>query len=76
MEEKRQDLTAEKQKRRLEQLLQELSREHMDLYYQSTSEIAFQLKTYIRDGAKLDQEDRALLEPLSQSDIQIRLSLK
>jgi len=75
MEEKRQDLDSEKQKVLLERLLKELSGLHFDLYYRSTSEIAFLLQGYIKDDAKLTQEERALLAPLDARDIQIRLSL-
>lgn len=75
MEEKRQDLDSEKQKKLLERLVSELSREHIDFYYRPTSDIAFAIQKHIKDGAKLTQEEHALLERLEPRDIQILLSL-
>ncbi|MEO1043494.1 MAG: hypothetical protein AAFX52_14530 [Pseudomonadota bacterium] len=75
MEEKREDLQAEKQTKLLQEVVKELSRLNVDLYYRSTSEIAFLIKDYIKKDARLTQDDRALLEPLSAHDIQLRLSL-
>ncbi|MEM6412708.1 MAG: hypothetical protein AAF683_14370 [Pseudomonadota bacterium] len=75
MEEKRKDLDAEKQKRLLERLVGELSRSNIDLYYQSTSEVAFLLRKYIDKDAKLSVEEQGLLKPLSEYDIQLRLGL-
>ncbi|MEM6914106.1 MAG: hypothetical protein AAF511_09025 [Pseudomonadota bacterium] len=75
MEEKREDLQAEKQVKLLLQLVEELSQRTADFYYKSTSEVAFLVKDYIKKGARLTQDDRALLEPLSAHDIQLRLSL-
>ncbi|MEM0929529.1 MAG: hypothetical protein AAGI89_09580 [Pseudomonadota bacterium] len=75
MEEKREDLQSEKQDKLLRQLTAELSQQSPDFYYRSTSEIAFLIRDYIRNGAKLTQDDRALLEPLSAHDIQLKLSL-
>lgn len=75
MEEKRDDLDSEKQRKLLERLVQDLSREHADFYYQSTMDIAFQLQKFIRSGAKLNQDERALLDRLTPQDIQLRLSL-
>lgn len=69
MEEKRQDLRSEKQKRLLQQLVEKLSRDNPGIYYQPTGAIAFTLKTHIEQDATLPLEDKALLEPLSQYDI-------
>ena len=74
MEEKRVDLIAEKQKKLLERLVNELSHEGPGYYYQSTNEIAMAIKAYVNDGAKLTQDDRALIDPLSWRDIQTILS--
>ncbi|MEM9667730.1 MAG: hypothetical protein AAF950_02300 [Pseudomonadota bacterium] len=76
MEEKRKDLDAEKQKKLLHRLVEELSKSHMDFYYRSTSEVAFLLKSYIDGEAKLSVEEKALLSSLSQKDIQLKLSLQ
>ena len=75
MEERREDLISEKRKKLLQSLLEELSREHPDFYYKPTTEIAFILKNYVDDKTKLSVEERQLLEPLSQHDIQVVLSL-
>ncbi|MEM1380407.1 MAG: hypothetical protein AAGH41_07275 [Pseudomonadota bacterium] len=75
MEEKRQDLAVEKQKKLLERLLSEVSSDHLDLYYRPTTEIAHILHQHIRGDAKLTVDERSLIEHLSQRDIQLRLSL-
>ena len=75
MEKKREDLISEKRKKLLQRLVEELSREDTDLYYKPTAEIAFIIKSYIDDKTKLSVEERKLLEPLSQHDIQVVLSL-
>jgi len=75
MHEKDEETTAEKQKKLLQRLVEELSRENADLYYQPTTEIAFILKNHIDDKTKLSAEERKLLEPLSRYDIQLLLSL-
>ena len=76
MEEKRKDLTSEKQKVLLRRLLEELSQSHPDFYYQSTNEVALAIKEYATSSdAKLTQNDKALIEPLTWRDIQVILSL-
>jgi len=75
MEEKREELTSEKQKILLQRLLKELSQEHVDFYYKPTMEIAHALKAYIEKGANLNKNERDLLAPLSVKDIQLRFSL-
>ena len=75
MEERREDLISEKRKKLLQRLVEELSRARADFYYKPTTEIAFILKNYIDDKTKLSVEERMLLEPLSQHDIQVVLSL-
>ncbi|MQY42748.1 hypothetical protein GG681_08840 [Epibacterium sp. SM1969] len=76
VEEKRKDLTSEQQRRLLQKLVERLSQEHPDFYYQSTSEIAAQLENYILQKDKLSFDDRTLLAPLSRYDIQLLLRLK
>lgn len=75
LQEKRVDLDAEKRKRLIERLVLELSRSNPDLYYQPTSQIALQIRGYADDPANLNADDRALLEPLTQRDIEVLLSL-
>jgi hypothetical protein len=75
LRDKRKDLDAEKQKRLLHRLVAELSHSDPDLYYRSTSEIAFRLKEYIDGEADLSEEEDALLMRLSRRDIEILLSL-
>lgn len=75
MEDKRVDLTVEKQKVLITQLVQRLSRAYPDLYYQSTSDVAHILRQHIDTDKALSQDDRELLKPLSPYDIQILLSL-
>ena len=75
LEEKRKDLDSEKQKKLLFRLVDELSRSSPDLYYRSTGEIAAYLEAYIRKGAKLSADDRALLTRLSRRDLEVLLSL-
>ena len=75
MEEKRKDLKNEKQKKVLQRLVDQLSRELPDLYYMPTSQVAFELLKEIQQGQKLDHSEKELLEGLSAHDIQILLSL-
>ncbi|SLN43635.1 hypothetical protein PSA7680_02202 [Pseudoruegeria aquimaris] len=75
LQDKRQDLDAEKQRRLLQRLVEELSRTHGELYYQPTSQIAMQLESYIDGEAKLFAEERALLKRLTRRDIEVLLSL-
>ncbi|MEM1050112.1 MAG: hypothetical protein AAGL24_28410 [Pseudomonadota bacterium] len=75
LKDKRVELDSEKRKKLIERLLVELSRSNSDLYYQPTSAIALQIKNYIDGDAQLVAEERALLEPLSQRDIEVLLSL-
>ena len=75
MEEKRQDLTSEKQKQLLQLLVSQMSHDDPDLYYRSTSQIAFQIEAYIRGDNDLSLDDLTLLAPLDARDIQLLLSL-
>lgn len=75
LQEKREDLDSEKRKKLLQRLVSDLSRSNSDLYYQSASEIARQIRSHIRDGAGLNADERALMEPLGQRDIEVLLSL-
>ncbi|MEM1162558.1 MAG: hypothetical protein AAGJ28_16620 [Pseudomonadota bacterium] len=75
LQDKRTDLDAERQKKLLQRLLSEVSSQNPDLYYQSTSQIARQIADHITSGAVLHGDDRALMERLSQRDIEVLLSL-
>lgn len=76
MEEKRSNLRSEKQRRLIEQLVNDLSRLDPNFYYQTTSEIAHILKDYIENDAGLVREDKELLSPLSVKDLQVLLSIR
>jgi len=75
LQEKRIDLDAEKRKTLIDRLLKEISGEHGDLYYQPTSTIALLISNHIKSGLTLNAEERALLAPLTQRDIEVLLSL-
>ena len=76
MEEKRKDLAGERQKRLLGKLVEDLSGEEPELYYQPTSSIAQLLHERIRTGGRLSKEERELLTELSERDIEVLLSLR
>lgn len=75
LQEKREDLDAEKQKKLLQRLVSDLSRENPDLYYQPASEIARQIRHRIADGTHLSSDERSLMARLGQRDIEVLLSL-
>ena len=75
LQEKRDDLAVEKQKRLLQRLLNDLTRSRPDLYYQATTEVARHIREYVSEGAAMTAEERALLEQLSVRDIEVLLSL-
>lgn len=75
LQDKRSELDSEKQKSLLTRLVEELSAADPDLYYQPTSAIALRIKAHIDGGGGLNADDRKLLEPLSQRDIEVLLSL-
>ncbi|MEL7091560.1 MAG: hypothetical protein AAFN94_07485 [Pseudomonadota bacterium] len=73
---KKEDLSGEKVKRLLERMLQELGRDHPDLYYQPTAHIARLLHERMQKGDTLNGEERALTAHLGQRDIQVLLSMQ
>lgn len=75
MEDKRSDLDAEKRRKLLQRMVEELSKSRPDFYYQPTSEIARSLKGLVDRGDGLTQDEVDLLKPLSERDIQVVLSL-
>ncbi|MEM1019866.1 MAG: hypothetical protein ACFBZ9_11010 [Sphingomonadales bacterium] len=76
MEEKRDDLKAQKQRKLLESIVLELGRDNAQFYYMPTIEVAMAVKDYVANGKTLNQDDRALLAGLDARQIQILLSLK
>ena len=75
LQEKKKDLDGEKQKKLLLKLLEKLSAENGDLYYQSSSVVAGQIREYAQEGSNLNADERALLAPLTQRDIEVLLAL-
>ena len=75
LEEKRVDLDAEKQKRLLQRMVNDLTRESADIYYQPTSEIARIIRAQGDAAEGLNADELALLRNLSQRDIEVLLSL-
>ncbi|MEM9059104.1 MAG: hypothetical protein AAGD13_01460 [Pseudomonadota bacterium] len=75
LQDKNADLDAEKRKKLLRRLVEELSRSNPDLYYQSTNEIARQIRQHIDESASVNKDERELMERLSQRDIEVLLSL-
>lgn len=75
LEEKITDLIVQKQRKLLQRLVEELSKDNSDLYYQSTSQIARVLLEHVEGGKNLNHEERELLQPLDQRGIEMLLSL-
>ena len=76
MEEKRVDLDVERQKKIILEVVNRLSKIHGDMYYNSTSDIAFLVKEFIKNDASISSTDRLLLADLSTRDIALRLSIR
>ena len=75
LQDKRNDLVAEKRKKLLQRLVEELSHTDMDFYYRPTSAIAARIQQYADNEAGLIAEEKALLAGLTQRDIEVLLSL-
>ncbi len=75
MEEHRKDLKDSKQRKVLDQLMQELVNEHPSFYYLSTTEVAAKLHERIEDATGISHDDLELVKDLSQKDIQMLLSI-
>lgn len=75
LEDKRGDLDAEKQKRLLQRMVNDLTRESADIYYQPTSEIARIIKAQVDAAEGLNADELTLLRNLTQRDIEVLLSL-
>ncbi|SIS82714.1 hypothetical protein [Neptunomonas antarctica] len=75
MEERHKNLKSEKQKTMINKIIAKISDAHPSFYYLSTSEVAFEIKTYIDTTGNLSKEEQDLLENLDHRDIQMLLSL-
>jgi len=79
VEEKRRDLKSTKQKAILEGVISELSKTNPSFYYLSTSEIAFEIKSYLSETqntkGSMTKDEIEIVAPLSSRDIQMLLSL-
>ncbi|QDG79054.1 hypothetical protein [Labrenzia sp. PHM005] len=75
LQDKRSELDAEKRRKLITRLLDDLSKENPDLYYQPTSEVAVQIMAHLESDPNLHVEEKALLAPLSQHDIEVLLSM-
>ena len=76
MEDKREDLTSEKQRGLFERIVADLSASEPNFYYQSTSDIAYLIKDFVGSNKTLNVEDREILSPLTARDIQLLLSIR
>ncbi|MEM0921613.1 MAG: hypothetical protein AAGI13_01115 [Pseudomonadota bacterium] len=75
LQDKKSETDAEKQKALLRRLVQEMSRDYPDFYYQSTSQVARLIQRHIAESGKLNADEIKLTERLSQRDIEVLLSL-
>ncbi|MDO6456214.1 MULTISPECIES: hypothetical protein [Celeribacter] len=75
LQDKKNELDSEKQKKVLTRLVKELSEAKPEFYYKSTPEIAVLLKDQIEAGKSLNGEERHLMQRLSLRDIEVILSL-
>ena len=75
MQEKRKDLKGVKQRKILQALIERLSHDSPELYYQSTSEIAIHLAQVIAQPTGVSQQEKEILAGLTHIDIQMILSL-
>ncbi|WP_424927749.1 hypothetical protein [Amaricoccus tamworthensis] len=74
LQEKKSETDGEKRKVLLQRIMEDLSRESPEFYYQSTSEVARLVHAQI-DSGRLNADERKLLEPLTIRDIEVLLSL-
>lgn len=75
LHENKSDTDAQRQKAILERLLTRIGRDHPDLYYQPTAQIARLIHDHIRVPGTLNADDSALMTRLGTRDIEILLSL-
>ena len=75
LQDKKSETDAERQKVILTRMVEELSREQPDLYYQSTSQIAQTIQARVAEGKTLNGDERKLMDGLTARDISVILSL-
>lgn len=66
---------SDRQREVVRKIIKDLTQEHMDMYYNSTSDTANEIYKYIQNGEKLNQEEKELVGGLSARDISLLLSL-
>ena len=66
----------EKQRTILFRVIQEISKDNMDMYYSSHSDTASEVYEYIQNSKSLPREDQELVKDLKVDQISIILSLK
>ncbi|MEM7195582.1 MAG: hypothetical protein AAF402_11565 [Pseudomonadota bacterium] len=76
MEEKRQDLKVEKQRRFLETVVARLADENPSFYYLPTVEVAIKIEAYLEEPGNLSNAERELTQGLDRRQIQILLSVR
>ena len=74
LQDKRSDLDSEKRKVLVQRLIRDLSAADPDFYYRATSDVARLIEERVLRGEGMTADERALLAPLSQRDIQLLLS--
>lgn len=74
LQDKRNDLDSEKRKVLLQRMIRDLSAADPDFYYRATSDVARLIEQRVSRGDDLTADERSLLAPLSQRDIQLLLS--
>jgi hypothetical protein len=75
LHDKKSDTDGEKQKVLLRRLVGILGDRYPDLYYQSTSQVARLIQDAVAEPDLLNADERKLMEPLGQRDIEILLSM-
>ncbi|MBO6509612.1 MAG: hypothetical protein JJ866_26180 [Roseibium sp.] len=75
LQDKKSETDGERQKVLLRRLVNEVSRENPDLYYQSTSQVARTIRDHIAEGRGLNREEQVLMQRLNSRDLEILLSL-
>lgn len=75
MENRFKDSQEIKQKRLLQSILEDVCRDHIEYYYDTTCDIAREIEMHIKKARNMSISDRVMLKCLSRRDIQMLLSL-